>query len=128
VDVAIPTNVGEGKLQLLIADARTMSSIERRLLRSSFEPRNLDQLIRALNGLRKNNRLYVRLNRPGRGGAIVAGEYLSSLPPSVLNILAADQSSANFIPFRTSTLWEHDLITDFNVSGSRVLEITVKNP
>jgi hypothetical protein len=128
VDVAVPENVGEGKLQLLIADARTMSSIERRLIQSSFEPRNLNQLIRALNGLRKNNRLYVRLNRPGPGGAIVAGEYLSSLPPSVLNVLEADQSSANFIPVRTSTLWEHDLVTDFNVSGSRVLEITVRNP
>jgi hypothetical protein len=128
VDVDIPTNVAEGKLQLVIADATTISNIERRLIQARFEPRNLNQLIRALNGLRKNNRLYVRLNRPGSGGAIVAGEYLSSLPPSVLNVLEADQSSGSFIPVRSSTLWEYELKTDYSVSGSRVLEITVRNP
>jgi hypothetical protein len=112
----------------LIADATTISNYERRLIQARFEPRNLDQLIRALNGLRKNNRLYVRLNEPGSGGAIVAGEYLSSLPPSVMNILQADQSNGSFIPVRTSTLWEYELVTDYSVSGSRVLEITVKNP
>jgi hypothetical protein len=128
VNVEIPTNVGEGTLQLLIADATTISNYERRLIQARFEPRNLDQLIRALNGLRKNNRLYVRLNEPGTGGAIVAGEYLSSLPPSVMNILQADQSNGSFIPVRTSTLWEYELVTDYSVSGSRVLEITVKNP
>jgi hypothetical protein len=128
VEVAVPTNVGEGKLQLLVADANTISAIEKRLIQARFEPRNLNQLIRALNALRKNNRLYVRLNRPGRGGAIVAGEYLSSLPPSVLNVLEADQSSASFIPVSSSTLWEYELITGYSVRGSRVLEITVKNP
>jgi hypothetical protein len=128
VDVAIPANVGEGKLQLLVADGSTVSAIERRQTRTDFIPRNLDQLIRALNGLRKNNRLYVRLNQIGSEGAIVAGEYLSSLPPSVLNVLEADQSSASFIPIRSSMLWEHEVVTDYSISGSRTLEITVKNP
>jgi hypothetical protein len=128
VNIEIPSNVEEGKLRLLIADANTISAIEKRIMRSSFEPRNFSQLIRAINGLRKNNRLYVRLSRPGSGGAIVAGEYLSSLPPSVLNVLEADSSSASFIPIYSSTLWEYELATDFSVSGSRVLELTVKNP
>ena len=128
VDIEIPDNVEEGKLQLLVADATTISAIERRMTRSSFEPRSFSQLMRALNGLRKNNRLYFRLSRPGSGGAIVAGEYLSSLPPSVMNVLEADRSSAGFIPIYASTLWEHELATDFSVSGSRVLELNVKNP
>jgi hypothetical protein len=128
VNIDIPSNVEEGKLRLLVADANTISAIENRIMRSGFEPRNFSQLIRALNGLRKNNRLYVRLSRPGSGGAIVAGEYLSSLPPSVLNVLEADSSSASFIPIYSSTLWEYELATDFSVSGSRILELTVKNP
>ena len=128
VDIEIPDNVEEGKLQLLVADATTISAIERRRTRSSFVPRWLSQFMRALNGLRTNNRLYFRLSRPGIGGAIVAGEYLSSLPPSVMNVLEADRSSAGFIPIYASTLWEHELATDFSVSGSRVLELNVKNP
>jgi hypothetical protein len=125
VDVEIPANVGESKLKLLVADASTMSTLERRETHNRFEPRNLDQLIRALNALRKNNRLYVKLSRPDREGAIVAGEYLSSLPPSVMNVLEADRSSASYIPITSSTLWEYELVTDYSLSGARVLEITV---
>ncbi|MGH9462814.1 MAG: hypothetical protein ACRD1X_16480, partial [Vicinamibacteria bacterium] len=127
VDVEIPANVGEGTLTLLVADATTISGLERRESRDGFEPNNLDQLIRALNSLRKNNRLYVKLMRPDREGAIVAGEYLSSLPPSVMNVLQADRSSASYIPISTSTLWEYELVTDYSVSGARQLEITVGN-
>ena len=125
VNVDIPANVGEGKLKLLVADATTISALERHELRDRFEPRNLDQLIRALNALRKNNRLYVKLTSPNREGAIVAGEYLSSLPPSVMNVLKADRSSASYIPINSSTLWEYELVTDYSLSGARVLEITV---
>ncbi len=127
VDVDIPTNAGEGKLKLLVADATTISASERRESHNLFEPRNLDQLIRALNTLRKNNRLYVKLTSPDREGAIVAGEYLSSLPPSVMNVLEADRSSASYIPINSSTLWEYELVTDYSLSGARVLEITVGN-
>lgn len=128
VDVEVPENVGEGTLRLLVADAATVSSLERRQTQAQFVPRSLDQLVRALNNLRRNNRLYVRLSRPDQGGAIVAGEYLSSLPPSVMNVLKADQSSASYIPIQSSTLWEHELVTDYSITGSRVLEITVRNP
>jgi hypothetical protein len=127
VDVEIPENIGEGKLQLLVADASTVTSLERREMGDRFTPRNLDQLIRAINGLRKNNRLYVRLTR-NEPGAIVRGEYMSSLPPSVLNVLQADRSSSGYIPIQNSTLWESELTIDQSVSGSRVLELEVKNP
>ena len=55
-------------------------------MRQPFVPKDLDQLIRAINGLRRNNHVYSRLMRPD-SGAIVAGEYLQSLPPSVLSVL-----------------------------------------
>ncbi|MFQ5791188.1 MAG: SpoIVB peptidase S55 domain-containing protein, partial [Acidobacteriota bacterium] len=127
VDVSIPSNVNEGKLTLLVADAQTISALEKRQAKSSFVPRSFHQLVRALNNLRKNNRLYVRLTRPDQGGAILAGEYLSSLPPSVLSILETDKSSASYVPIQNSTVWEYELATDFSVRGSRVLEIEVKN-
>ena len=114
-------------LRLLVADATTISGLERREARDRFEPRNLEQLIRALNTLRKNNRLYVKLTRPDRKGAIVAGEYLSSLPPSIMNVLQSDRSSASYIPISSSTLWEYELVTDYSVTGARSLEITVGN-
>ncbi len=127
VDVTIPSHISSGRLQLIVADARTRSAVERREARESFVPKDMSQLIRAINALRKNNRLYVRLSRRGSNGAIVAGEYLTSLPPSVINVLQADgSSSSNFTPLRNSTVWEHEVVTQYSVSGSQTLYLKVK--
>lgn len=126
VDIVIPTNVPVGSLRLTVADASTVSAIERREARNGFVPKDMAQLVRAINALRKNSRLYVRLSRPDSSGAIVAGEYLSSLPPSVMGVLAADESSTSFTALRSSTFLEQEIATDFDVSGARVLNLEVK--
>ncbi len=48
-------------------------------MRQSFVPRDFDQLLRALNALRKSHHVYARLVR-AEDGAVVAGEFLPSLP------------------------------------------------
>jgi len=126
VDVNVPSNTPSGRVSLMVADAGTLSAIERREARHEFVPKNMRQLVRAINTLRKNNRLYVRLSRANTGGAIVDGEYMSSLPPSVLNVLETDDSGSGYTPLSNSTFWEHELVTDYNVSGSRVLNLEVK--
>ena len=126
VDVTIPSYMSSGRLELIVADARTLSAIERRESRQSFVPKDMSQLIRAINALRKNNRLYIRLSRRGTNGAIVAGEYLTSLPPSVIHVLQADgSSSSNFTPLQSSTFWEHEVVTQYSVSGSQTLYLEV---
>jgi hypothetical protein len=81
-------------------------------------------MIRALNRARKNNRLYVRLLSPD-AGALINGEYLSSLPPSVLEVIEGDRNSSDFTPLRNATLGEWELPTDYAVNGSRLLTIDV---
>jgi hypothetical protein len=125
VDVTVPPHIRSGTLRLMVADADTLSSVERREARQAFVPKDLDQLVRAINSLRKNNRLYVRLSRTDSLGAIVAGEYLTSLPPSVMGILESDDSSSGFTPLGTSTFWEHEIVTDYSVSGARILNLEV---
>jgi len=81
-------------------------------------------MIRTLNKSPRNNVLYVRL-LGSDAGAVINGERLSALPPSVLAILEADRNGGNFNPLHTATLGEWELATDHAVSGTRTLTITV---
>jgi hypothetical protein len=125
IPVAIPANAPAGHYSLLVADASALTTIEQREMRQPFVPKDLDQLIRAINGLRRNNHVYARLLRSDEG-AIVSGEYLQSLPPSVLSVLGAPDQGVSVIPLRTASVWDFDLPTDYAVTGSRLLSLTVE--
>jgi hypothetical protein len=125
IPVAIPLSAAPGNYSLLVADAQAFTTLEQREMRQPFIPKDLDQLIRAINGLRRNNHLYARMMRADEG-AIVAGEYLQSLPPSVLSVLGAAEPGSGIVPLRSAAVWEFDLPTDYSFSGSRLLSLTVE--
>jgi hypothetical protein len=124
VPFTLPANARPGAYTLLVADAPTLTLMEQREMRQSFLPKDLDQLIRAINALRRNNHVYVRLLR-AEEGAIVGGEFLQSLPPSVLSVMGTAQGD-DVVPTRTASIWEHDLPTDYAISGSRTLTLTLE--
>ena len=86
----------------MVADGTRLSQWEARELQvQPLQTRGLPQMIRVLNNARKNNRLYVRLL--GRdGGAVVKGESLPSLPPSVLAVLESDRNGGSFRPLQNA--------------------------
>ncbi len=124
VPLEIPANA-TGSLSVMVSDGARLAQWERREVRQPTEPRSVPQLMRALNTTRKNNRLYVRL-LASDSGAVVRGEPLSSLPPSVLGVLEADRSAGDFIPLRNATLGEWNLPTEFAVVGARMLTINIE--
>lgn len=119
----IPANAA-GTLTVMVSDGSRLAQWERREMRQPAQPRGVPQIIRALNNARKNSRLYVRLLAPD-AGAVVSGEQLSSLPPSVLGVIEADRSNGDFVPLRNATLGEWDVLTEYAVVGSRLLTITL---
>jgi SpoIVB peptidase S55 len=125
IPISVPATAPAGTYAVLVADGPSLTAVEQREMRQQFVPRDLDQLIRAINGLRHNNHVYVRMTRPD-DGAIVRGEYMQSLPPSVLSVLGGSEQGASVIPLRTAAVWDYDLTTDYAVSGSRVLSLTVE--
>ena len=125
LDIDIPASARAGHYSLLVTDGPTLTSVEQREMRQAFVPRDFNQLLKALNGLRHNNRIYARLSRPDEG-AIVRGEYMQSLPPSVLSVLGGSEQGTSVIPLRTAAVWDFDLSTDYAVSGSRLLTLTVE--
>ena len=78
-------------------------------------------MIKLLNETRRNNRIYVRL-LTGTPGAVVNGEALTSLPPSVLSVLEGDRNGGSFTPIRSATLGEWELPMDSAIIGSRAAD------
>jgi hypothetical protein len=123
VSIAIPANAS-GTLSLLVSDGARLAQTEQRDTRSPNQLRSVDQVIRSLNRGRRNDILYVKL-LGSDAGAVVNGELLSSLPPSVLGVLEGDRSGGTFNPLQSATMGEWELATDHQVSGSRTLTINV---
>jgi hypothetical protein len=123
--IEIPANAS-GSVQIMVADGNRLSQWEARELQMQpLQTRGLPQMITVLNKARKNNRLYVRLISQ-EGGAIVKGESLSSLPPSVMAVMEADRSGGSFSPLRSALLGEWELSTGHAVTGSRTLTLNIE--
>jgi hypothetical protein len=119
VPITFPANVTS--VQLLVADGARASADDRRDLRGADVERP-SQIIRSFNRTRRGNRLYVRLstNDPG---AVVSGEPMGALPPSVLGVLEADRSAGSVSTMRSAVKAEWDVPLDLAVTGSRQLTI-----
>jgi hypothetical protein len=122
VPITIPANAS-GNLSILVADGGRLWQSEQREARTP-QPRSVDQMIKTLNKARRSNTLNVKL-LASEPGAVVNGELLSSLPPSVLGVLEGDRNGGNFNPVHSASLGEWEIATDHAVNGARTLTITV---
>lgn len=123
VPIQIPASAS-GRLTLLVTDGQRLSAAEQRETRLNPQSVTVTQLVRELNHARPNSTVYVRL-LSGDAGAIVSGERLPSLPPSVLAVLRSDRSGGSFSPLYNATLGEWAVPTRNVVSGSRTLTLSV---
>ena len=121
IPIEIPANAS-GQLTVMVTDGKQLNQLEQREVRRSLQPQSVAQMIKVLNKVHRNNRVYVRL-LTGTPGAVVNGEALPSLPPSVLAVLEGDRSSGNFTPIRSAALGEWELPMDSAIVGTRVLTI-----
>jgi hypothetical protein len=125
IPIEIPAH-GPSTMQLLVGDANRLSAEDRRTAREA-ETQEVAQLIRTFNKARRSNRLYVRLSSPD-SGAVVNGEPLAALPPSVLAVLEADRNRGTYSPLRSATRGEWELPVELAISGSRQLTIALDQP
>jgi len=122
VPIDIPANA-RGVLSLMVVDGARLTQIDQREARSP-QPRTVTQLIHMLNTTRRNDTLYVRL-LSSDPGAVVNGEVLSSLPPSVLAVVEADRNSGTVGATNTATLGEWHIETGNAISALRTLSISL---
>ncbi len=124
VPIDIPANA-TGALTVMVSDGTRLSQWEsRELQQAAVSSRGVPQMVKVLNSARKNNRIYVRLlaNDPG---AIVRGEVLPSLPPSVMAVLESDRNGGSFSPLRNALLGQWEIPTEQAVTGVRTLTLAL---
>jgi hypothetical protein len=125
VPVQVPPNA-RGSVSIMVSDGTRLSQWEARELQvQPAQTHGLPQMIRVLNQARKNNRLYVRLVTRD-GGAVVKGESLAALPPSVLAVMESDRNGGSFRPLQSALLGEWEIITGHAVIGTRTLTIPLE--
>ncbi|HEY2933845.1 MAG TPA: SpoIVB peptidase S55 domain-containing protein [Acidobacteriota bacterium] len=123
--VKIPDDVVPGPMYIMVSDGSTLAQRDSEEDPAVFVPKNLGQLIRAINNLKKNDRLYIRFFRD-EPGAVIKGEGLPGLPPSILSILKSGKTSGGIDPLRKTVYSEYELPqNDFVVSGQRIIKIDV---
>jgi SpoIVB peptidase S55 len=125
VPIDIPANA-KGSLSIMVTDGKQLNAMEQRELRRSVDPQTVAQMVKLLNDTRRNNRIYIRL-LTGSPGAVVNGEAMTALPPSVLSVLEGDRNGGNFTPIRSATVGEWEVPMDHAVTGSRLLTIKVED-
>ena len=125
VPVEIPASA-RGTVSIMVADGTRLAQWEARELQiQPLQTRGVPQMIRVLNNTRKNNRLYVRLLGRDRG-AVVKGESLSALPPSVMAVLESDRNGGSYRPLQNAVLGEWEIATEHAVNGSRTLSLPIE--
>ncbi len=127
VTVLAPALPAASEFQILVGDAASMQQVERAQYRiQEFVPRSLDQLVRLLSNLRKNNRIYFRL-MASKPGLFLKGEELPNLPPTLKTMFASPRASAaGPTEITRSTLSEYQLAIPYVFKGGAVIPVRIR--
>jgi hypothetical protein len=115
------------EFQLIIADSVSLQQIELGQYRTqAFMPRSLDQLIRLLGNLRKNNRIYLKVIGP-KPGLFLQGEEMPNLPPTMKSMFSSSRAASSApTELKTSTLGQYQIPVPFVFQGLAVIPIKIK--
>lgn len=123
IPVQIPAETSAGQLMITVGDG---AALQESSAAKSFVPVNLGQLVSAINKVKKNDRLYLRVQRPTPGVVIGTSE-LPNLPPSTVATLNSDRSSGGYSPLAVSLIYERELApAEYVISGQQTITVTIK--
>jgi len=126
IPVDIPESVSDRALSLVVGSGLTINALQNRFTPLGAPPRDLRQLIRALNRIRRNNRLYALLMAPQRS-FVLQGDEFPSPPPSLLQtFLAAPGVSSSAVFSGTSVVGDYETKpTAYAIQGQQTLYLKV---
>jgi hypothetical protein len=122
IPVQIPADAALGQLLVFVGDG---GALQEGSPAKAFVPQDLSQLVKAINTVKKSDRLYVKLFRI-TNGAVIGTSEMPSLPPSVVATLNSDRTSGGYTPTVLSPVYEMELPpAEFVISGQQLIAIDV---
>lgn len=125
--IPIPHLPSGSEFQLIIGDAASLQRIEFSQYRQqTFVPRSLDQLIRILNNLRKNNRIYFKIIA-SKPGLFLKGEEMPNLPPTMKSMFSSPRAVSS-VPteLEKSTLNYFQHPVPYVFRGTAIIPLKIK--
>ncbi|MEI6614422.1 MAG: hypothetical protein WCL37_05960, partial [Chrysiogenales bacterium] len=110
---------------LMAADAMEVTEFDTKFIKTVYFPNKLKSLIRAINNIRKNNRIYLKIFVPSKGIFINGFEY-PYLPSSISNVLLYNSISKDQANVQISTIAEYQYEIPAVVSGKKIFKLTIK--
>ncbi|MBN1272194.1 MAG: hypothetical protein JXB26_07965 [Candidatus Aminicenantes bacterium] len=122
----IPNLPGGSQFYVIVADAASMQQIEMSHYQTSgFMPRSLNQLLRILGNLRKNNRIYIKI-LASKPGLFLKGEELPNLPPTMKSMFSSSRAASAPRELNRSTLSEYQKPLPYVFQGSVIVPVKIK--
>jgi hypothetical protein len=122
IPVQIPEDATPGQLLVFVGDG---GALQEGSSARSFVPQDLGQLVKAINRIKKSDRLYVKLFRI-TPGAVIGTSEMPNLPPSVVATLNSDRNSGGYTPTVLSAVYEEELPpAEFVISGQQLIGLDI---
>jgi len=127
VTIPVPPLPAGSDFHLYIGDAASMYNLEMSQYKSrGFVPRSLSQLIRILNNLRKNNRIYFKIIA-AKPGLFLKGEELPNLPLTMKSMFLSPRASATApTELNKSTLREYQFAVPHVFKGEALIPLKIR--
>jgi hypothetical protein len=125
--VLTPNLPAGSEFQLIVGDAGSIQQVESGQYRAAgFVPRNMSQIIRLLNNLRKNNRIYFKIIA-SKPGLFLRGEEMPNLPPAMKSLFVSPRAALPApTELTTSTLTEYQTPVQFVFKGLAVVPVRIR--
>ncbi len=124
-EIVVPPETLPGTISITIGSALAVRHDEEHDVPQL--PRDLDQLIRLINQLRHNDRIYI-LASGEDSGVLLGGNRMPNLPPSVARVLTRPRGAGNVTSIPRRVIFEEVIATDYAVEGSVRVQLEVMAP
>ncbi|MCI0471592.1 MAG: hypothetical protein L0Y73_08045, partial [Candidatus Aminicenantes bacterium] len=110
---------------LMVADKEEMNKFEMKNIQNPYFPDTLNPLIRAINNLRKNNRIYIKIMTQTQGLYLKGYEY-SDFPASLQNVFVYNSTSKDQSMIKFSTINEYQVEVPAVATGNKLFKLKIK--